>query len=62
MALLELDAAATGAGIIAARLCGHVARRRARHVVQPPDADLLHGEGILIRKGKRAYAVVTLEG
>jgi tyrosyl-tRNA synthetase len=25
-------------------------------------ADLLHGEGILIRKGKRAYAVVTLEG
>jgi tyrosyl-tRNA synthetase len=25
-------------------------------------ADLLHGEGILIRKGKRAYAVVTVEG
>lgn len=25
-------------------------------------ADLLHGEGILLRKGKRAYAVVTVEG
>ena len=25
-------------------------------------ADLLHGEGILLRKGKRAYAVVSVEG
>ena len=25
-------------------------------------ADLLHGEGVLLRKGKRAYAVVTLQG
>lgn len=25
-------------------------------------ADLLHGEGILLRKGKRAYAVVTIQG
>ncbi|MBL9143771.1 MAG: tyrosine--tRNA ligase [Verrucomicrobiaceae bacterium] len=25
-------------------------------------ADLLHGEGVLLRKGKRAYAVVTVEG